>query len=1259
MSTNPLQPNIDVQKIAGRIARLERQQKANRTPQLGNSSLDNAALNVRDAAGQLTAIVGVQYDGTSGAVSVSGPTPPTPSGVTLEDAIGGVLLRWDGTFEGGLSVVAPQDWSRAEVHASPDINMAAMDASALVSTIESPRGGSVFIPSPPGVAMYARLVARSQSGKRSGASVVAGPAEAAEVGNGTKIHQGATEPENPAIGDLWYATVGTSNGQPTYEARRYFGPADGGWKPLRDQAAVQALAEVVEAGNKATQAGVDALAAKALAEQAQDGLTSVQTEVLLAEVAASSAQQVAQQAQNQAADAIADAADAKATADGKVTTYFTTWAGRPVAPAMKATDDGDLLFASDQGNKLYRWNGSTLAWVVAADQTAADALTAAQNAATAAGNAQTTANSKIVTLYSTTEPSHSNRTEGDLWVDQANGNRLNRWSVAANDFVPVQLGAGAISATARDLGSINIYRQASEPASNVSRTNDLWVRSTDNRVHVYNGTTWVESKDEAINTVATDAATAQATADQKVRVDVGTVFPTGRVPADVGDVFIKTDEGNATYTWAYGEAVAGTPYVPATPEQPYIPPRTNLCLNPSFEIDPVGAIATNNNTPTHWGLLESGAGLTTRTIVNGTTGVIDGTKAAKIVSPSLGTSSTARIGFTQTITGLAVGDVIRASAHLQVTVTDGNHPVEIRAEFLDSLNSVVGTAVTTQGLDAAGDQFLKLTTGRLPAGVDRVRVQVYRRGNDTGAVLSNADLYVDSVLIEKNVPASAPDTFILSSDPGQPYAPAQPEQPATPSLPEGWRWVKRAIGGGAIQPKSLVARDVIATGTVSAALFEALMVLTTTVIAGNPHGDHARLTPQGFFAYTADEIDGIPNVAIRLGTGTDDYLGITNQYGQLVTTLDETGAVNARTANFQEDITISGRSIEQRINEVGGGRIVGRYRGTLGANLEPIRPEIGIVEANAYLSNTRFYDIKWRLSWRTNQMPSDVTFRIRSTVGIDSNTADAPTINSYAEEAWTKAQTSPNYQHTDEGSVRISPAFNGRHRFLLTMAVGDPNGTGTTTGSVMGARQIDLSIVDAGPRGLSDGGLISRGGGILYGGTATPAAPPPVQNHFVELAPAGWKSWNANNTLRGSTDQGRNGINGPIQGIAPGTSGSQKGHWWFAIPAITGTITRMEFYVWADHWYLNSGGTGVFNVAWFGQGGPNYPKHKGDHLINGIPKPGGTNWVLPSDWWEHYTTHPPGGLKADGITVGPTGNYAHEYGRYNGDSARLKIWFTQ
>lgn len=63
--------------------------------------------------------------------------------------------------------------------------------------------------------------------------------------------------------------------------------------------------------------------------------------------------------------AISDAADAQATADGKITTFYQTNA--PTADGV-----GDLWVDTDDNNRMYRWSGS--AWVLVADKRVDDGL---------------------------------------------------------------------------------------------------------------------------------------------------------------------------------------------------------------------------------------------------------------------------------------------------------------------------------------------------------------------------------------------------------------------------------------------------------------------------------------------------------------------------------------------------------------------------------------------------------------------------------------------------------------------------------------------------------------------------------------------------------------------------------------------------------------------------------------------------------------------------------------------------------------------
>lgn len=114
-----------------------------------------------------------------------------------------------------------------------------------------------------------------------------------------------------------------------------------------------------------------------------------------------------------AANALAQSA--KDTADGKITTFYAASTATPTATTV-----GDLWIKTDDGNSLWRWNGSAWISVDNAD---------IQSALTAAGTAQATADSKIVTFAQTSTPTATD--VGDIWIDTDDNNRMYRWNGTA------------------------------------------------------------------------------------------------------------------------------------------------------------------------------------------------------------------------------------------------------------------------------------------------------------------------------------------------------------------------------------------------------------------------------------------------------------------------------------------------------------------------------------------------------------------------------------------------------------------------------------------------------------------------------------------------------------------------------------------------------------------------------------------------------------------------------------------------------------
>ncbi|CAN5334273.1 hypothetical protein BH10PSE12_BH10PSE12_02620 [soil metagenome] len=117
-------------------------------------------------------------------------------------------------------------------------------------------------------------------------------------------------------------------------------------------------------------------------------------------------------------DALTAAFNAQATADGKVETFYET--------SMPTGTEGDLWFDVDDGNKLYRHNGST--FVAVQDDAIGDAVADAAAAISAAAGAQSTADGKVTTFIGETTPTAEG--VGDLWY-KASTKVLSRWSGSA------------------------------------------------------------------------------------------------------------------------------------------------------------------------------------------------------------------------------------------------------------------------------------------------------------------------------------------------------------------------------------------------------------------------------------------------------------------------------------------------------------------------------------------------------------------------------------------------------------------------------------------------------------------------------------------------------------------------------------------------------------------------------------------------------------------------------------------------------------
>jgi hypothetical protein len=241
------------------------------------------------------------------------------------------------------------------------------------------------------------------------------------------------------------------------------------------------------------------------------------------------------------------------------------------APSQKADGSalvaGDLWYDTDDGNKLYRYDGTQ--WVNAQDGGIAQAITAA-------GGAQGTADGKITTYYQDASPSNSQGTlsEGDLWVDTDDGNNLYRWdstggSNGTGAWIDIQdTGIGTAIQDASDAQStadkktITFFQDDAPTTTDDAELGegDLWIDTNDNnKLYRYQYVTvegqqeldWVTVRDAGIQSALDNAATAQSTADGKILTFYQDDAPTTNDNADLGlgDIWFDTDDGRKMYRY--------------------------------------------------------------------------------------------------------------------------------------------------------------------------------------------------------------------------------------------------------------------------------------------------------------------------------------------------------------------------------------------------------------------------------------------------------------------------------------------------------------------------------------------------------------------------------------------------------------------------------------------------------------------------------------------------------------------------------------
>lgn len=326
-----------------------------------------------------------------------------------------------------------------------------------------------------------------------------------------------------------------------------------------------------------------------------ESINAMEADITLAKSDASAAQVVAGNAATTAATAQTKADTAKTTADNAATSAASAVGIalsksrvliQPTTPA--AEDQTDLVLWIDTTsnlNKPKRWSGTS--WIAVTDKVATDAAaaavaaqTAATNAATKAQAAQDTAENAIAdalaantaagnansaamaasglaaskgrTIYLSTAPTGVDADAKNLWIRTTDNKPhiyINSVWTAVTDKAATD--AASAAAAANSLAASKITTFYGNTAPTATATGDLWLDSSaGNALKRWNGSAWAAVDDAKLQEALTKAGDAQATADGKIRTHAQTTAPTGLVAKDVGDIWLDTDEGNKMWRWS-------------------------------------------------------------------------------------------------------------------------------------------------------------------------------------------------------------------------------------------------------------------------------------------------------------------------------------------------------------------------------------------------------------------------------------------------------------------------------------------------------------------------------------------------------------------------------------------------------------------------------------------------------------------------------------------------------------------------------------
>ena len=431
------------------------------------------------------------------------------------------------------------------------------------------------------------------------------------------------------------------------------------------------------------------------------------------------------------------------------------------------------------------------------------------------------------------------------------------------------------------------------------------------------------------------------------------------------------------------------------------------------------------------------------------------------------------------------------------------------------------------------------------------------------------------------------------------------------------------------------------------------------IIAGNSLGNHAKMTDSGIKVFTEDLEDGIPNEIIRMGSDTGDLFAITDASGQIRASISEHGSG-----------AFTGLSVDATSVDAAGRPLTGfTIFGDEWVDIEKTRPK-GIIAYGNRNNIGTYSNVSSAFTELQATLLCGRSYKITLAGNIQQDTANARSlvILGYTDDGSSPTPAVSNKlqdaRQVHASAGQILPYCIVRHIYFPY------DNVSTFYGDELDFRALGWHTIDGSTGQVRSYGSNTAPAEIIIEdlGPATPdtgidrtaGSPAPTKKTYTS-------TWNASNsadytgsnsvdTFSSDLKHGYSSANGDSHACIVFAGNAVSGETGKTIStALSGAaLKKVEVYLYANHWYYNSGGTAIiraFNSTSLSSSTPS-------GTIKSV-----SNWPKPGGKWVDITSISTASIR--GVTLGKAGttNLTY-YGRFNGHAQsggkpQLRLTYTR